>query len=443
MGFIAFYAVLFLALASSAWARAPTANTSLGTYVGLHLASFNQDLYLGIPYADAPILDNPVRLTESWEGERAADAYGPACHYNAPEGFLERIGIGQSTDCLNLNIIRPSGYEDEALPVVVWIHGGGFATGTGADPGTNTSFVVQASVENGTPVMAVTLNYRLGFLGFPGGYQAAAVGIVNLGLKDQRMALRWIQENIGAFGGDPSRVTLWGQSAGAMSIGYQILAYRGEGADSLFRRGILVSGAPFAANALFPTHPMCVDGYASALNATGCADADDTLECLRASPAEVISRHTVGNPFAFWPSIDRDFLWEPPAWQLDDGSLFSRDISIITGANDDEGLVSAQYFAAGVETEEDMADLLRTQFPAARESTVQKIAEAYPVDAQSPPYALPMDGSFCEAMRDANFSCGAQYRRVAAIMGDQAQISGRRIMAEKYAAHGRTAYSYR
>lgn len=436
------YSAAFLAFTGRAWAQAPTATTNLGTYVGRHLPSFNQDLFLGIPYAEAPILDNPLPLTEAWDDTRDATAYGDACHFNAPEGLFELIGIGQSADCLNLNIIRPSGYEDEALPVVVWIHGGGFAIGTGADPGTNTSFVVQASVENGMPIMAVTLNYRLGFLGFPGGYQAAAAGITNLGLKDQRMALRWIQENIGAFGGDPARVTLWGQSAGAMSIGHQILAYGGEGADELFHRGILVSGAPFAANGMFPTHPIGVEGYASALNATGCTDAENTLDCLRGSSAEIISRDTVGSPFAFWPSIDGDFLREPPAWQMDKG-LFSKDIPIITGANDDEGLISAQFFAVGVETEGDVVELLRTQFPAARDSTIQKVLDAYPADAQSPPYALPMDGTFCEAMREANFSCGTQYRRVAAILGDQAQISGRRIMAEKYAEQGRTAYSYR
>lgn len=431
-----------LAFSLGAWANVPTAKTHLGTYSGRHLPSFNQDLFLGIPFADAPILDNPRPLNESWDEVRPADAYGPACHYPAPEGFLERIGINTSADCLNLNIIRPAGYKDEALPVVVWFYGGGFAMGTGADPGTNTSYVVQASVENDMPIMAVTFNYRLGFLGFPGGYQAAAAGITNLGLKDQRMALRWIQDNIASFGGDPGRVTTWGQSAGAMSIGYQILGYGGEGADDLFHRAILVSGPPFAANSMFPTAPMAVEGYESALNATSCADAENTLECLREASAEVISRDTVGNPFAFWPSIDGDFLREPPAWQFDKG-LFSRDISIVAGANSDEGLISAQYFSAGIETEEDMAGFLRTQFPAARESTVQDVLEAYPVDAPSPPYSVPMDDTFCNAMREVNFTCAGQYRRVAAVMGDQAQIGGTRILAQQYAAQGRTAYTYR
>lgn len=443
MGLIRFcYAAQLLAVAGGAWAKAPTVTTDLGTYSGLHLPSFNQDLFLGIPYADAPVLDNPRPLNESWNDARAADGYGPACHHNAPDGYLERIGIGMSADCLNLNIIRPAGHEDEALPVVVWIHGGGFAMSTGADPGTNTSFMVQVSVEDGMPIMAVTLNYRLGFLGFPGGHQAAAAGVTNLGLKDQRTALQWVQENIAAFGGDPRRVTAWGQSAGAMSVGHQILAYGGEGADELLRAGILVSGAPFEANALFPTHPMCVEGYESALNATGCADAEDTLECLRAAPVDVISRDTAGNPFAFWPSIDGNFIREPPAWQLDKG-LFSRDISIVTGANSDEGLISSQYFGATLETDDEMAELLRTQFPAARESTIQKVLDAYPVDAPSPPYSVPMDDTFCAAMREANFTCGAQYRRVAAVMGDQAQVSGSRIMARAWSELGLTAYSYR
>ena len=141
------------------------------------------------------------------------------------------------------------------------------------------------------------------------------------------------------------------------------------------------------------------------------------------------------------PNGEGYVLWEPPAWQMDKG-LFSEDISILTGANDDEGLISAQAFAVGVETEEDLVGMLRTQFPAARGSTIQRVVDAYPVDAPSPPYTLPIDDTFCDAMREANFSCTAQYRMVAAVLGDQAQISGRRIMAEKYARHGHTAYPY-
>ncbi|MBE3042735.1 carboxylesterase family protein [Candidatus Bathyarchaeota archaeon] len=150
----------------------------------MHLPSFSQKLFLGRQCGEAPILSSPRPRNESWDDTLTADAYGPACHFNASEGYLERIGIGQSADFHNINLIRPAGYEDQALPVV-WIYGGGFAQ--------------EASVENGMLIMAVTLNYRLGIFGFSGGYQVATLGIANLGLKDQRMALRWVQENFAAF----------------------------------------------------------------------------------------------------------------------------------------------------------------------------------------------------------------------------------------------------
>jgi carboxylesterase type B len=157
---------------------------------------------------------------------------------------------GISDECLNLNIIRPSkaslnkaGFADAKLPVAVWLYGGGFSDGFGADLNSNFSWIVQASVAQGMPIMAVTLNYRTGFLGFPGGEDVMAAGVTNLGLKDQRHALQWIQENIAAFGGDPSKVTVWAQSAGANSIAHQLMAYgSGAGTKDLFRGGIMISG---------------------------------------------------------------------------------------------------------------------------------------------------------------------------------------------------------
>jgi len=156
----------------------------------------------------------------------------------------------------------------------------------------------------------VNLNYRLSFLGFPGGKQAMAAGVTNLGLKDQRVALRWTQENIPAFGGDPRKVTLWGQSAGALSIGDQIIAYGGRGAEELFRGAILVSGAPgFGTNSLLPTHPQVTQGCEAILNATGCVDAENTLDCVRAAPIDVVwAAATAAPPLTWWPMVDGDFM---------------------------------------------------------------------------------------------------------------------------------------
>ncbi|KAL0943725.1 para-nitrobenzyl esterase [Colletotrichum truncatum] len=446
-------ALLFLASSShtACTTASPLAHTLNGTYSGRHLPEFSQDLFLGIPYAIGPRLRNPIPVNESWTDTRDATRYTIACYADYIPAALISQGVTVGEDCLNLNIIRPAGTTPESkLPVVVWIHGGGFIAGFGADGNTNTSYIVRDSVENGTPIIAVTINYRLGFFGFPGGKQVAAEGVTNLGLKDQRHALLWIQENIVSFGGDPRKVTLWGQSAGAASIGHQILAYGGRGAEDLFRGGILVSGsAGFATNYLLPTHPNALKAYDELLDVTGCADADRTLDCVREAPADVVWNTTIKYPFPlWWPCIDGNFVQKPPTWQMLEGAIAP--VSIIIGANNDEGLLTANALAAGAETDEDTAALLRASFTGARESTIQHVLSAYTTRGPVlPPLSLPADPDnpaqdpFCKALREANMTCGAQYRRIAGIMGDYAQILGRRATAEAWAAAGLSAYSYR
>jgi triacylglycerol lipase len=117
-------------------------------------------------------------------------------------------------DCLSINVVRPAGISpSKKLPVGVWIHGGGFFIGGSCWPYNNLSHLVNASQQAGKPIIAVSFNYRLGILGFLAGSELAAEGNVNLGLHDQRLALRWINENIASFGGDPEKVTIFGESA--------------------------------------------------------------------------------------------------------------------------------------------------------------------------------------------------------------------------------------
>jgi carboxylesterase type B len=164
--------------------------------------------------------------------------------------FLQasQTGYNVSEDCLYLNVIRPSNSSKKhrgGLPVAVWIYGGGFSQGSGVDTRYNLSFIVQESVNLGQPMLGITLNYRLSAWGFLQGDQVRGSGDTNIGLRDQRLALQWIQENIASFGGDPEQVTIWGQSAGAGSVGMHIMAYNGRD-DKLFRSAIMESGSPVA-----------------------------------------------------------------------------------------------------------------------------------------------------------------------------------------------------
>ncbi|MGW3497019.1 carboxylesterase/lipase family protein [Streptomyces sp. NPDC001020] len=192
--------------------------------------------FLGIPYAAPPVGPRRFRAPsepEPWTGVRDATSYGPtAPHapYAPPFDALIPENAIPGEDCLNLNIWTPAPEAGAGLPVMVWLHGGAFSNGSGSA----SAYDGSAFARDG--VVCVTLNYRLGsdgFLHLPGIPD-------NRGLLDQVAALRWIRANVASFGGDPDQVTVFGESAGAMSIG--VLLATGQ-AHGLFRRAILQSGA--------------------------------------------------------------------------------------------------------------------------------------------------------------------------------------------------------
>lgn len=194
---------------------APTVTVRNGTYFGLHNPHYNQDYFLGIPFAQPPLdelrFQLPQPLNHSWTGLRNATEYSPECIGYGSDTWL--LGNIVSEDCLTLNVIRPAGVDTDAdtkLPVLLFIHGGGWYEGGSRDPRYNQSFLVERSVQMGQPIIGVSINYRLSNWGFLWGEAIAAAGLGNLGIRDQRLALHWVQENIAAFGGDPSRVTIQG-----------------------------------------------------------------------------------------------------------------------------------------------------------------------------------------------------------------------------------------
>ncbi|MBN9613684.1 MAG: carboxylesterase family protein [Actinobacteria bacterium] len=205
-------------------------------------ASGGVERFLGIPFAQSP--DGPLRFAEPrrvqpWPGVRDALAYGPAAPQSpdVPRDAMFDLPPHEwsETDCLTLNVWTPGGRPVAAAapsrPVMVWIHGGAFLLGSGSDPSHD-----GARLARTRDVIVVTINYRLGALGF-----LAAAGVpTNLGLRDQVLALEWVRDNIGAFGGDPDNVTIFGQSAGAMSA---VCLLAAPAATGLFHRVIVQSGS--------------------------------------------------------------------------------------------------------------------------------------------------------------------------------------------------------
>ncbi len=196
-------------------------------------------VFRGIPYAAPPV--GPLRFAApappaAWDGVRDAGAYGPtAPKVPYPEVFAALLPDPDvpGDDCLNLNVWTPEPAPSARLPVMVWIHGGALTRGSSAVP------VYEGSAFARDGVVLVSVNYRLGVLGYGLFPDAPA----NRGLLDQIAALAWVRENIAAFGGDPARVTVFGESAGAISIGALLAAPRAAG---LFHQAVLQSGAPEA-----------------------------------------------------------------------------------------------------------------------------------------------------------------------------------------------------
>ena len=227
-----------------------TRQAIVATKSGKIEGSFENGLYVfkGIPYAAPPVGDlrwMPPQPAKPWSGVRPAKKFGPIAPQNMMAGGpIMQVPQPQDEDCLFLNIWTP-GLDNASRPVMVWIHGGAFTIGSGSDPMYDSDRLPKRG-----NIVLVTINYRLGMLGFlrlkeVTGGKIPATG--NEGLLDQVAALKWVKENIAAFGGDPDNVTVFGESAGGMSIGCLMAMPSARG---LFHKGILESGVGSTAGPL-------------------------------------------------------------------------------------------------------------------------------------------------------------------------------------------------
>lgn len=216
----------------------PLANTQQGTLLGL--VDENIHLWRGIPYAEPPVGElrwRAPRPAPGWSGVRQADTFSLSCWQNID--YCRELGGGDpgrfSEDCLYLNVWAPA-VRTAPLPVMVWLHGGGYTIGAGGLPPYDGKALAQRDV------VVVTVNYRLGHLGFfahPALDGEEGERHYNFGLLDQLAALQWVQQNIAAFGGDAQNVTLFGESAGARSVLSLLASPKAAG---LFHKAIIQSG---------------------------------------------------------------------------------------------------------------------------------------------------------------------------------------------------------
>lgn len=303
--------VLLLAALSAGAAEAdPQRMTRSGPVLGT-----TQDgivVFKGIPYAAPPVGPlrwQPPQTVAKWQAPRNATQFGPAC----PQSPTPWMGeVPQSEDCLTLNVWAPENGKD--LPVAVWIHGGASTAGSGAQP----TFDGSRFARDG--VVLVRLNYRLGQLGFFAHPELPAGG--NFGYMDMIAALRWVQDNIAAFGGDPARVTLMGESSGGMAVTALMGSPQARG---LFAAAVSQSAGESRVEPL--AEAIAAGGRLA--RAAGAAD----LSALRALPARVIIDIPRENTYA-GPMLDGVTVLEQPAAAFAGGR--AAPVPFLVGANDRE-----------------------------------------------------------------------------------------------------------
>jgi para-nitrobenzyl esterase len=373
----------------------PIVRIDSGLIRGVTVAGVNS--FKGLPYAAPPTGNlrwRPPQRASSWSGVRDATQFGPSCPQSTVNNpFLPPGTI--SEDCLYLNVYTPTLRRGSARPVLVWIHGGGLVQ----DGGRNYDGTKLAAA--GTVV--VTINYRLGALGFlahpalasrPGG----AAG--NYGLMDQQAALRWVQRNIAQFGGDPRNVTIAGQSAGGLSVLAQMVS---PGARGLFQRAIVQSGT-FA----LTQRPLAAAEAAGQTFATNVGCADQTAACLRSVPvSDLVSNFGVEIPGV----VDGSVLTQSIGTALARGQ-FAR-VPVINGITHDEELLFVDGLRLTVSQGTDIPLADSPVSPANYQANIARalgvtdaraaaIAAEYPIGAYPSP-----DVAFSLLVSDASFACPA------------------------------------
>jgi para-nitrobenzyl esterase len=402
---------LVAAFGAALVAPPPRVTIDTGTLEGLDTAGVK--VFRAIPYAAPPVGNlrwKPPQPPNHWIGVRPAKQLGHNCIQHQPYSDIDPFAAGVSEDCLYLNVWTKSlDKRATGRPVMVWIHGGGFWAGFGGEERHNGARLAQKGV------VVVTLNYRLGAFGFLAhpalGAESPHHAAGNYGLLDQIAALQWVQRNIARFGGDPSRVTIFGESAGGMSVGSLIASPLAKG---LFQHAILESGTGINIGVGSKNDAQKVAmQFAESLHVKGSsADAARRLRALKADTLLATSLHVgpKGQP-AFWPVVDGWVLLQPIDSALLNGA--ANLVPVIAGTNRDEGdewmgaptrafarLISARGVATYVyifsRVGEDSANRARGAYHSAEITFVFGRTHPLQESAGSAPY----DSTVAEAMSD-------------------------------------------
>ncbi|KAI9443552.1 carotenoid ester lipase precursor [Lactarius indigo] len=407
--------------AASPKSQDPQINLDDATLFGIIKGDTHQ--FLGIPFAYPPTGERRLRQAEPlppYEGYYHVQAYGKSCPqqgitlpdviHDEPqlvEAFNDIVNklyqdlTPSDEDCLTVNVIKPAdATPGSKYPVLVWIYGGGFEIGgpSSYDGGK----IVARSIDLKQPVIYVSIGYRLSALGFLPGKEAREAKIGNLGLQDQRLALRWVQKYISAFGGDPSKVTIWGESAGAISVALQMITNGGNN-EGLFRGAVMQSGGPIPVGDI-EHGQQYYDFMVPYATFKKAMDESPNMFSYQ------------GLVLAWLPRVDGVFLTEPPQIAVLRGRVAN--IPMITGNCDDEG--SLFSFSSSNVTRTYMKTYMMSR---AKDSDVDLLLKYYPDDQRA---GSPFDTGY-------NNIFSPQFKRIAALQGDFVFHGPRRLLLQNVA----------
>ncbi|KAI0782412.1 cephalosporin esterase [Irpex lacteus] len=374
---------------------APIVDLGYAIYEGTFNQTTNTTNFLGVRYAAPPVGKLRFQAPKSPLNERSlgvqkADTLSIGCVQTGSGNQITtpfRTGNGnnlpqkrQSTnpeDCLFLNVWVPGTLKPNArLPVLVWIHGGGYVAGNVV--GTTGDDLIR---EAGGGLIAVTLDYRLGVFGFLPGEQVKRKGALNAGLLDQQAVLQWVQRNIHLFGGNPEEVTIWGESAGAGSVLQHMIAHSGNTQPPLFKGAI--SSSLFVPSQYRFNDRIPEQIYTEFVQQTGCANATDTFECLvNVDEGTLQNANIVINLSGFFgtfvvvPVIDGEFITDSPSRQIESGRLNGERLLAITNTFEGTIFVNANFSAQMT-----VANYVTQLFPNFDQNDINRAATVYTNDA--------------------------------------------------------------
>lgn len=360
------------------------------------------DVFKGIPFAEPPIrFSNPVEKSP-WEGDWNATYYRPAC-IQGPDGFKFWFKPNMDEDCLYLNIFVPHPKPQDA-PVMVFMHGGGYALGSAIEEGY--SGVPLTAIGD---VIIVTTNYRLGVFGFFSTGDPASPG--NYGMLDQVEALKWVHRNIEEFGGDKNRVTIFGESAGARASHLHMFS---KLSMPYFNQAIMQSGWAIARNDSEGERNDAL--YVGSLFGCDTADTYRMVECLRGIEAMELLNNS---PYPIIPNVDGYFLENSPEDLIMKGAF--KHCPILIGFNEDEGTLTASLNIPGSETAKEPPHLQREHFQEMVRSVLEgtgeyvssliedSVEQEYVDWSQADNESADYLGTFVRFRTDQRYSCGATY----------------------------------